>query len=60
MSYSKGRTVYKSLEAPVFVLVLAEAVSRIFDVEHDTCVTGAVALYGMFCGIANFIKNRKK
>lgn len=59
-NYSFLRTTYKAAEPPIFIILAAQAAARIFDVDQEIADVGAVALYGLWCGIRNSIKNFRK
>lgn len=58
--YSLFKTAYKTAEPPIFVILAAQAAGRFLGLNDEISTVAAVAIYGIFCGLRNVIKNRKK
>jgi hypothetical protein len=58
--FSSWKTVTKTAEAPALILIGAAIAGKILDIPKETLLIGATALYGVYSGIRNFLKNWKK
>jgi len=58
--YSVAKTAYKTIEPPAAIFAVAILAATIFDIEKETALAGAVAVYGVYSGVVNWLKNRKK
>ena len=62
--YSVGKTIVKTAEVPVVVVVgskiLPQVVSHIgIDIDENTAMIALSLFYGVFKGFSNWVKNRK-